>query len=264
MYDISKSVFEREQFLTQLISSMKKSLKHVPEGRLRISPHGKTTQFYQITDGGSPAGKYLRKNQSDLIHALAQKQYDQSVLEAAEKEHHILSRLTHFYQTGQAAEELYVKESEPRKRIITPIEPTDEMYVKKWLSEPYQKLHTHEKPEGYISDKNEQMRSKSEVLIANSLTRYNIPYRYECAVKIGERYFYPDFTILNVKKRKIFYWEHLGLLDDLAYLEKNLNKLTTYEMNGIFPGDNLIITFETSRLPLNLRVVEKTIEHYFQ
>ena len=136
------------------------------------------------------------------------------------------------------------------------------MYVENWISTPYEVLQKFEKPTGFYSDNNEQMRSKSEVIIANQLKKYKIPYKYECPLSIGGRMIYPDFTVLNVKKRKELYWEHLGLLDDSDYLEKIITKFIRYELNGFFPGDKLIITFETSRQPLNVKLVEYTIQKY--
>ena len=58
------------------------------------------------------------------------------------------------------------------------------------------------------------------------------------------------------------YWEHLGLLDDPEYIARNLEKIDCYEENGIFLGDNLIITRETSEKPLNMKQVRRLIEHY--
>lgn len=52
------------------------------------------------------------------------------------------------------------------------------------------------------------MRSKSEVIIADLLNKEGIPYRYEFPLYLKEfNTVYPDFTILNVRKRKEIYWE---------------------------------------------------------
>ena len=59
------------------------------------------------------------------------------------------------------------------------------------------------------------------------------------------------------------YWEHFGLLDDPDYLEKSLVKVIAYELSGYYPGDRLIISSETARQPLDMRLLEKIIAHYF-
>ena len=43
---------------------------------------------------------------------------------------------------------------------------------------------------------------------------------------------------------------------------KNLNKITNYEKNDIFPGDKLILTHETSRYPINSKIIAKIIQKY--
>ena len=264
MNSLKEKVSEREQFLVGLIKSKKAALIKVPEGILRVSPRGKTNQcqYYHVTDASGPNGNYIKKSQIKLIHALAQKEYDVKTLKSAEKELKTLSQLSRIYQSGQTVEECFCKMSNNKRSLITPIELTDDMYVRNWLSEPFERLDAYEKPEGFISDNNENMRSKSEVLIANCLKKHGVPYRYECIVKIGGKSMAPDFIILNTRTRKEILWEHLGLLDNSEYLERSIEKLTLYEMNGFFPGDNLIITFETSKHQLNTLLLNKTIEKY--
>lgn len=106
------------------------------------------------------------------------------------------------------------------------------------------------------------MRSKSEVIIADTLFRHNIPYRYEFPITLKRsnsddirRDFgssitlYPDFLCLNTRTRTEFYWEHFGLMDDPAYSNNAAGKLRLYTENGILAGRNLIITMETQTEP---------------
>ena len=58
------------------------------------------------------------------------------------------------------------------------------------------------------------VRSKSESMIALQLYTEKIPFRYECALQLGETTLYPDFTILHPKTGEIFYWEHFGMMDE--------------------------------------------------
>ena len=97
---------------------------------------------------------------------------------------------------------------------------------------------------------------------ADALNISDIPYRYEYPLNVNGKTFHPDFTILRMYDRKIFYWEHLGLMDDPEYGESACGKIREYMSAGIFLGDNLIITMETSDLPLNHRFISNTIEHY--
>ena len=74
--------------------------------------------------------------------------------------------------------------------------------------------------------------------------------------------YHPDFKVLEMKNREIVYWEHFGKMDDPEYVDKVVRKLNAYTQNGIFPGKNLIVTFENSKRPLNLKSINLMIEQY--
>lgn len=73
---------------------------------------------------------------------------------------------------------------------------------------------------------------------------------------------HPDFTVLNVKERKEYYWEHMGKMDEPEYIEKALQRINAYEKNDIFPGNRLILSHETLKYPINSRNIEKLIFQY--
>lgn len=62
----------------------------------------------------------------------------------------------------------------------------------------------------------------------------------------------------------MYYWEHLGRLDDKDYVNRNLVKLQQYEDSGIYIGDKLIVTAETKERPLSMKTVRKMIEKYLK
>ena len=109
------------------------------------------------------------------------------------------------------------------------------------------------------------VRSKSEKIIADLLYRKGIPYHYEpeLILRDGTK-IYPDFAVLNLKHRKTIYWEHLGMMEDPEYSEKAVRKISAYIKNGIFPGEQLILTAETKEFPVNVREVKILIQHYLQ
>ena len=72
----------------------------------------------------------------------------------------------------------------------------------------------------------------------------------------------PDFNCLNVRIRKEYYWEHLGMMDDEAYVNKNIRKIEKYTLAKGFDESRLILTFETARQPLNTRIIEEKIRRY--
>lgn len=75
---------------------------------------------------------------------------------------------------------------------------------------------------------------------------------------------YPDFTLLNIRTRKEILWEHFGMMDDPEYVEKAVQKIMTYEQNEIFQGENLILTYETRKIPLNQKTIMRKLWQYLK
>lgn len=73
---------------------------------------------------------------------------------------------------------------------------------------------------------------------------------------------HPDFTILRPFDLKIFYWEHLGLIDNPEYLSKQNEKINVYYKHNIREGDNLILTKEEDIIGKN-NILEKIILENF-
>lgn len=112
----------------------------------------------------------------------------------------------------------------------------------------------------FYTKKNERVRSKSEVIIANLLNMMNLPYRYECALVVGDRKIHPDFTILDVENRRQVYLEHCGMMDTPNYAKSAVERINLLALNNICIGENLICTFETSTHVMDTRVVKKEIQ----
>lgn len=96
----------------------------------------------------------------------------------------------------------------------------------------------------YISKSGTSLRSKSELLIANLLEEYGIPYHYDVALKLGNKTIYPDFIIRNPHNGKLIIWEHFGALNQTGYGQKMNDKMDLYMKHGRTPFENLIYTFE--------------------
>jgi len=113
-----------------------------------------------------------------------------------------------------------------------------------WLAERYQKNPFPLEGQTYTTEKGVTVRSKSEYIIATLLERYNIPYRYDAAVRLCGQIKYPDFIILNPFNGKVIIWEHFGGLDYSGYEDKMNIKMTLYKKAGYIPFETLIYTFE--------------------
>lgn len=262
MENITELLKAREQYLLQLRKEKEKALAKAPEGYLRICKHGNKMQHYHRKDPKDFSGTYIKEKDIRLAQRLAQKDYDKKVLQSADRE--IVAIQKYFTAMPvRNVEEIYISLHEERQHLIQPIQETEEEYVADWERLEYSgKDFDAYSPKLYTA-KGERVRSKSEVIIADTLNREKIPYRYECPLYVeGWGTVYPDFTVLNIRERKEMYWEHLGMMDDMVYVEKALDKINIYALNGILPGKNLILTYETAKEPLNQKMVQIMIDQY--
>ena len=253
----------RKTFLEKLIEKTEKELKNPPQGTLRISSCDGRVQYYHRKRPSDRVGEYISKKDMKLVTALAQKEYYEKINRLAMQELKAID--AYLKQCPATTSELFYEGlQERRKELVIPVTETEEMFRKRWESLEYEGKSFAIDSFEYYTDKGERVRSKSEIIIANSLAKANVPYRYEYPVYLENLgMIYPDFTVLNMHSRKELYWEHLGMMDDEEYREKAIRKIAAYSENEIYPGERLILTFETRTTPLNVRQIKKLIEHYF-
>ncbi len=132
-----------------------------------------------------------------------------------------------------------------------------------WMKEEYPQNPNYPEQLLHKSLSGNLLRSKSEALIDMFLYMCKIPFRYECALQLGENTIYPDFTVLHPVSQEIYYWEHFGLMDNPEYAQKTFSKLQLYTAHEIYPGIRLITTYETKENPLCSEAIEKIIDYYF-
>ncbi len=239
-----------------MAAKAEKSLKKAPKGSLMISNSNGTKQYYQMLGDKQKKKKYISASNKDLVRSLAQKDYDKIFLKVANREIKQVKKILEILPNTELID-VYSKLIPQRKELVEPYILDDEQYVRQWLSVEYKgKPFDKDAPE-IMTEKGERVRSKSEKIIADKLKLMGIPYRYEYPLKLkGFGTVYPDFTLLNVNTRKEIYMEHFGMMDNEEYCRKAINKLEQYTKNGIYIGENLIVTFETSLHPLKIQVLE--------
>lgn len=265
-----ESRFELEQErdnLVKLVPKLEKDIAKAPEGTLvTLKARARYPQYYHYMEGDREKGKngrYLPKKEAKLIQRLAQKQYEVEVLECAKKRADAISLFLKKYRENDA-EAIYENLSEERKALVSPVIKTEEMFEYEWRESI--RANSNDFPKGveFYTEAGESVRSKSEKILADGFRRRGIPYIYEPELELadGSR-MYPDFALLHKRKRKTIYFEHFGIMDYPEYSEKAVKKIAKYEENGYWFGDNFLCTFETSENPLDMRIVEKMLKHYF-
>lgn len=262
MNNLTKIINTRLEQLQKAIKFAEKEQKTFPAGRLRVSKNPRQTRYYIVTDSTDKTGEYLPKTAQATIKNLAQKGYNKLFLKAAYSEQKALKEFLLKYNCSP--EDIYNNLIPERKKLVIPYISTNDLIAKEWQSKIF-KPNPY-KPEHKIHDtkRGEKVRSKSEAFIADTLYEFGIPYRYEYPVKMfnGEIK-YPDFTILKVKTREIIYFEHFGKMGDEGYRIDTMEKMDLYRASGIYPGKNLIFTYETEDNPLDIKGMRKMLHELF-
>ncbi len=279
----------RYQELLKMKMEMEASIEKAPPGKIHIIRSNKRTQFYLRTEKTDRMGEYVSKSNASKLKTYIQKTYDARIVKYLDQELKILesflrksscffegmsqSQANHFIK-GELSilpsypikriQQIYSSYPEEAKKYINPIDMSDEDYVKQWLDIPYNGKEISEYMTCYETNRKEKVRSKSELNIANALAVKGTPYKYECPLLLKNGFtIYPDFTVLNVKERRVKYWEHRGMMDDKDYAKNAVSRIKTYVNNGYYLGIDLIITEETSSSPLGTDEIDAVIKKYF-
>lgn len=262
--DLYMEAKRRLEMISGMRVSIENRVKAAPQGSIHVIKKWGNPQFYLRGDSSNPNGQYISKTDMRTIKTHLQKSYDEKVLKLLEREEMALRReLNSCAGIVEEMRKIYSDNPPKIKELISPIDCSDEDFANYWMNIPYEKKEILTDSE-QITEKGETVRSKSELNIANALYKYGIPYKYECPlILIDGQVIHPDFTVLNLKQRKTVYWEHRGMMDDRGYAKHSVSRIRDYQKSGIYLGDNLIITEETTDCVLGTREIERVIRHYF-
>lgn len=258
---LHKIINERINVIELTSKAVRKKLSSYPEGRIKVCRQGKNVYYYFISSTNET--RLLKKTDQRLTSDLLQKGYYEQVIKALNNELNVLTKADRKYPE-LVAEDIYNQLSDDRKRFVKPIVLSDEQYRDRWLAQKYDKKPIAEVYSYNRTLKGDIVRSKSEVIIADRLYLKNIPYKYECPLIVDGKIIHPDFTILRMSDRKIVYYEHCGRMDDPEYSRDMVLRSRDYSREGIFQGDRLFYTFETSNMPLDISILDRMIEQNFR
>ena len=258
-----------EEALKTKISAVKKN----PSALVRIVRQQNHLQFYKRSSTSDVQGTYMPRSQEKLARSFVQNDYDRKTIPAIEAEIKELKDFLKSYM-DKCSDNVYTKLASTRRQVVTPLTLDDETYAANWLKAEYHHKKFAENAPQLFTDNNEQVRSKSEIIIANALKAVGVPYRYEFPLFMYRSetvnddtdfcQLHPDFYCLNVRTREEYAWEHFGMMDDQDYAAHAAEKLQLYAENGFFPGKNLIITMETSAKPVSSKLLKSVIKTYLK
>ena len=260
MQELRHLLIQEQKHLETIINKARSGLESAPEGRLRISCDKNKPRYYQYMSEDNET--YIPKAEMELARLLAQKNYNESVVKKAETRLKQIKKITKNYSDDEI-EKIYTSMNKERQALVTPVESTWDQLLKTWYEEEYQGKEFKEGTPLILTEKGERVRSKSEKILADYFYRKNILYKYEKPLHLkGYGTVYPDFTFLSRKTYREIYWEHEGMMDKQDYARAAVRKIESYQINHIYPGEQLIMTFETEQSLLNSRLMERLTEKY--
>ncbi|MCQ2412558.1 MAG: hypothetical protein MJ057_06330 [Sphaerochaetaceae bacterium] len=234
--------------------------KHMTPGNLRIEKRMSRILFFHRQNGSDKRGKYIKKENVAFAIQLAQQDYEKKVLSAVKKTEAVIK--TCIKQLAQCTfpDEIYNGLSKERRELVTPVD-SDDAFVRAWLGRhTYSPGYFDKDMPYYETDRGDRVRSKTEQMMANMFRASGIAYVVEPVVKTKGKVRRPDFLVLNRRTRQEFYIEHMGMMDDPAYVAENMQKVREYEDVGIYQGKNLILMFSDLKHPIDSRRVKRMID----
>ncbi|MBR3245213.1 MAG: hypothetical protein IKF90_21390 [Parasporobacterium sp.] len=257
--DINNVLIRKKRRLAAEEKKYSDVIQSLPDGRLEVGKNGDYYKYYSVKDGKRV---YLPKSESERIECLAKKRYLQELRKDVQAEIKAIDYYLKYHQSDSSAKKLLASQNGVSAILKDLLVPEDET-LRKWTSEEYQayqgfpQMLVHRGPFGKM------FRSKTEADIAYLLTKHRIPYRYEWEHLINGIYYPIDFTTRHPKTGQYVFWEHFGQMDKPSYVAKIGTKLLDFESAGIFPEVNLILTFESTRFPMNVNQLEETVEKWY-
>ena len=263
---------EKKRELEALRTNISKSPSMKAKGSLICRHLNGMERLYCKT--GKATDRYLGSKDRNEIIRLATKSYANKLDKAAELEKKQIDRCIEVLESktddngiDKADIDLVYGNMPDYIRANTiPSEVTDDGFAERWQKDKSKGKWKKDTDNLYETPRGEKVRSKSEWIIASMLDKAGVPYKYEEAVPLNEVFgvfLHPDFTVLNKRTRKVYYWEHFGAMSNNDYIENNfMPKMRDFYNFGFLPGDKLLVTFESSEHPLDTTDVKRIIETF--
>lgn len=240
---------------------LEKERDHLPEGYLNIRTYNEKQYYtWQIPKKGRRKKLYRKgiTRDKEQISKLVRKRYLDGALLRIDTDIRLLEEIVDKYREIDEASimgDFIRKHPELRDGLRY-----GSMSNEEWSIDYRMPVDFYEEDLKSTASSGSRMRSKGELIIASRLDFFGIPYRYEARIQHSTVNRVPDFTTRRPKDGKIFYWEHLGKVNDAGYLENNIRKLRQYAEIGVTLWNNLIITFDQEDGGIDVKKIDALIQ----
>lgn len=262
-----EKIKERLALLKMVKTDIEEKMSSFPAGSLESKSELGIFRYYKYLNKKLI---YLSANQKEEIKFLEKKLYYTKLLDSIENEETFLAKIQDLAKKISGFESVFLNIPEEKRHLIKPYETkillSDEE-ISVWKRNCWFRKNS-DSENSFYTQNGEKVRSKSEVIIADRLFSFGVPYVYESSLTLQEENtsktfaMYPDFLVLNRRTGKQYWWEHFGMLDNPEYCEMCQRKIEIFAFNGIFPGENLIITTESSKHNFNTMYADLLIKKF--
>jgi hypothetical protein len=239
---------------------------------LRRSRKGADSSHYYVLakKSGENNYKYLGRGDSDLVKGIGfYKQCERTAANLARKIDALEKCLSIAPQCdlGSIRSSLYpvYRSGDPQELLneLFPLSTNGAAWYKE--KEPGYLLQEEYKPEGlrHVCSDGTRVRSKSELIIVETMIRKKIPFFYELEHDINGTIMHPDFTAYSEKFDCEIIIEHLGMMNELNYIVNTYDKLYKYLMAGWNFGRDLLVTYDDSDGNIDVRMINALLDSFF-
>ena len=280
--DLYRKALAEKQNLEEEIASIRKRLTMLPSKSLVIHKGGVGNSCFKWferstnPETGKTQRKYIPRSQKDYASALAERTFLSLQLRELVKRQSAVTSLLLHYPVESEADHL-LKRSPGFRELLLPSQTDISAALLDWQNYPYE-INTYKLENKIVPTlRGEQVRSKAEAMIADTLYRRKIVYRHDCALYLGGTVIYPDFIaplpgapvlppshqLTEKDVNNILIIEHNGKMDDPKYVSRFRYKSGLYYEFGFMPSINMIMTFETKSHPFDLSYFTRELDYYF-
>ena len=189
------------------IDNDRKLIKQCPKGHLYADVNKNKTYYRQVYTENGKRFRIGISSKPEIIIGLLKKRLISAELEALVSDNEIITEALNHIERFSMPEEALKLSKEfsdlPKSTIFNLLNSTSDP----WEQEEYEQSTYKIEQKTQMTSFGLQVRSKSELLIAEKLREFKVPFRYEQVLHIGNTQVIPDFTIRR-SDGKVFLWEH--------------------------------------------------------
>ena len=166
--------------------------------RLKTAKKENAYHYFIRKDGYGQNGEYIRKKDREIAEVLAQIEYDEKLLVLLQDS---LNQYKGVMKVNPFEAALDKMARGKRELVKMPFL-SDERYLDEWQRQKYTGMLLRENVPEFYTRKGLRVRSKSELIIADILDEFSVPFLYEKPLQLRGGIVHPDFTLLNIRERR--------------------------------------------------------------